>query len=128
MAFRQRSQSAYGVNQPTVETSPEPIRAQRDPNSDDFAEVGTVWINESDNSSFILVELADNNATWYGTANAIQRVNNGVQILSGEGDPNDSVTAPAGSIYLNRDPDGPEDRLYINTGGEQNWADVTFNN
>lgn len=126
MVNRQKQRS-YGVDQPFIEKSPEPIRAQRDPRNDDFAEIGTIWINEVNKSSFILTQIAANNATWYGTANAVQRVNNGVQVLSGDGDPTGTVVAPVGSIYLNIDPAAPDDRMYINTDGGAGWADVTFN-
>jgi hypothetical protein len=50
---------------------------------------------------------------------------NGVQILSGSGDPNGTVTAPVGSLYLNAAGSGVADRMFVNTNGGTVWTGVS---
>ena len=48
-----------------------------------------------------------------------------VQILGGAGSPQGVVTAPQGSLYLNRTGNSTSTRAYINTDGTTNWTDIT---
>lgn len=48
-----------------------------------------------------------------------------VQILSGVGSPNGSVTAPKGSLFLATNGSGVGDRAFINTNGATAWTAIT---
>jgi hypothetical protein len=50
---------------------------------------------------------------------------NGIQIVAGTGDPNGSVTAPEGSLYLNTNGTGTANRAYINTNSGTVWTAIT---
>lgn len=45
-------------------------------------------------------------------------------IVSGAGDPNGTVTATKGSLYLNLTGSGPADRAWINTNGATAWTNI----
>lgn len=126
MAQRKRRR-VYGVNQPTVDTSPAPVQAQRDPRTDDFAPFGTIWTNQSNGASYVITQIVNNQATWRGIGGAAQRLNNEVRVLSGNGDPNGTVTAPVGSFYLNTNPTGTTDRIFVNTDGATGWTYAATN-
>ena len=49
----------------------------------------------------------------------------GLLVLSGAGDPNGSITAPIGSLYLRSDPVGATSRAYINTDAGTTWTNIT---
>jgi hypothetical protein len=49
---------------------------------------------------------------------------NGIQIVSGTGDPNGAVTAPEGSLYLNTNGTGVANRAYINTNSGTVWTAI----
>ncbi len=49
----------------------------------------------------------------------------GAKVVCGTGDPNASVTAPKGSLYLNLGGSGVADRAYINTNSATAWTAIT---
>jgi hypothetical protein len=49
----------------------------------------------------------------------------GLLVLSGTGDPNGSITAPIGSLYLRSNPVGATSRAYINTDAGTTWTNIT---
>lgn len=64
MASVQFHQVSYGLTQPLINIFPAPIVALRDPATTDHAQIGTLWINRSTNSAFLLTSIVNNSATW----------------------------------------------------------------
>jgi hypothetical protein len=64
MATRKNLQRAYGFGQGIYDLSPKPIVAQRAPTTSDFAEIGTIWVDQDGLVSYTLIEVAGNQATW----------------------------------------------------------------
>jgi len=55
---------AYGIGNSLQDLSPLPIVAQRAPSTRDTAEVGTVWIDQSGNDIYMLLEVVANSSSW----------------------------------------------------------------
>lgn len=65
MSVNQTSQSkAYGVGESLIRLAPKPIVAKRDPKTNDFAELGTLWVNKTSNAAWILTNVVSNTASW----------------------------------------------------------------
>src|SRR5690606_32073262 len=64
MAVRQTQQMAYGMGDNLIPMAPEPIVALRDPGTNDFAEIGTLWVNTVANSVWCLTSITSNSANW----------------------------------------------------------------
>ncbi len=65
MAVRQNFiQYVYGVGDNLIAIPPQPIVANRDPGTSDFAQPGTVWINSSDDTIWMLATITANSANW----------------------------------------------------------------
>ena len=64
MSSQQFNQVAYGLTQPLLAIFPAPIVANRAPLTSDFAQIGTLWINKSVNSVFVLTSIVSNAAVW----------------------------------------------------------------
>ncbi len=64
MAINQRPKVAYGLSQPYFNVSPLPIITNRDPLVTDFAEVGTIWINQTTPTAWLLARVVLNQAVW----------------------------------------------------------------
>jgi hypothetical protein len=66
MAIRRRLSQpvGYGLGDPLIALAPLPIIAQRAPNTSDFAELGTVWVDEPNNDSYVLCSITANSANW----------------------------------------------------------------
>lgn len=64
MALKQNKNRAVGADQPFVDAFPFPIVANRDPQDSDRAERGTIWVNQTTNTSFLLASVANNISTW----------------------------------------------------------------
>lgn len=60
------SNVAYGLSQSLLNVFPAPIIAERDPNANDKAQLGTIWINKPDNTGFLLTSVVNNVANWEG--------------------------------------------------------------
>lgn len=58
--------TAYGLNAPYFQSSPQPIIAQRAPTTSDFAQIGTIWVDKPNNDAYILTSVVSNTATWIG--------------------------------------------------------------
>lgn len=61
---RRQFNSAYGLNNPLQELAPQPIVAARAPATNDFAELGTLWVDTSGNNVYVLSVISSNSATW----------------------------------------------------------------
>lgn len=60
---------AYGLSDPLLNVVPLPIISNRDPQTTDKAQLGSIWINKSTNDFFILTSVVANVATWSAPAN-----------------------------------------------------------
>lgn len=70
MSNQQPINTSYGLSQAIIPNSPSPVIAKRDPNTNDFMQVGTVWCNITDNGVFILASITNNSANWVGVSGA----------------------------------------------------------
>lgn len=61
---RQRQEVSYGLNQPLVGQPPEPIIAQRSPQTTDYAQVGSLWLDQTGNDAYVLLKIVAGIATW----------------------------------------------------------------
>ena len=64
MSVNNRPNVAYCLNQPLGNIFPAPIVSARAPLSTDKAPIGTLWIQPSTNSSWVLTSIVSNSATW----------------------------------------------------------------
>jgi hypothetical protein len=64
MAIKRQRGDAYGLSQPILSLSPEPIVAQRAPKTNDYAQLGTIWLDQPGSTSYVLVKIVANVATW----------------------------------------------------------------
>lgn len=68
---------------------------------------------------------ASNGNITLGTAATSFIFANGIAIMAGTANPNTSVTAPKGSLFLTSNGSGVGDRAWINTGGGTAWTAIT---
>lgn len=61
---RQRQEVSYGLNQPLVGQPPEPIIAQRSPQTTDYAQIGSLWLDQTGNDAYVLLKIVAGIATW----------------------------------------------------------------
>lgn len=61
---RQRQEVSYGLNQPLVGQPPEPIVVQRAPQTTDYAQVGSLWLDQTNNDVYVLLKIVAGVATW----------------------------------------------------------------
>jgi hypothetical protein len=64
MSVSQNPNVAYCLNQPYARIFPSPIVSKRAPLTTDKAQIGTVWVQSSANSAWILTSIVANSATW----------------------------------------------------------------
>ena len=64
MSVNRRLERAYGFGQGIYDLSPKPIVAQRAPTIRDFAEIGTIWVDQVGQVAYTLIEVAANQAVW----------------------------------------------------------------
>lgn len=64
MSINQRPKVSYGLSQPYFNASALPIITNRDPFATDFAEVGTIWINQTAFKAWLLAKVEANQAIW----------------------------------------------------------------
>lgn len=68
MSNQQPQKTSYGLSQAIIPNSPSPVVAKRNPNTNDFMQVGTVWCNITNNEVFILASITNNSANWVSTS------------------------------------------------------------
>lgn len=66
MSVKQRKNIGYGLSQPLLGIAPAPIISQRAPTASDKAEIGSVWIDQPNDDSYILTSIVANVASWIG--------------------------------------------------------------
>lgn len=85
MAIRQNFiQYVYGVGDNLIQLPPQPIVANRDPSSADFAQPGTVWINSSDDTIWMLATITANSANWQTSPASGVGIFSSVQVTTGD--------------------------------------------
>lgn len=55
---------AYGLGDSLIPLAPLPIIANRDPETNDLAQLGTTWVNKVDSSVWVLASVTNNSANW----------------------------------------------------------------
>lgn len=64
MAIDQRRNMGYAPDGTLDSLPPDVIVAQRDPGSSDFAEIGTFWVNPSNDTVWCLTSIVSGSSTW----------------------------------------------------------------
>lgn len=64
MSVSQNINVAYSFNQPLSAIFPNPIVSKRNPLTTDKAQIGTIWVNKSNNDAWVLTSVVSNSATW----------------------------------------------------------------
>jgi hypothetical protein len=59
-----KKRRAYGLSSPLQGMAPEPIVSQRAPTSRDQAEIGTIWLDQPNQASYILTDVTAGVANW----------------------------------------------------------------
>ena len=66
-----RANVGYGLSNPLQDLAPQPIVAQRAPTVQDFALIGTTWLDQSAGQDvYVLLQVAANVATWRNVSDA----------------------------------------------------------
>ncbi len=68
MAVRQTSNNVYGFTTPIAPLFPFPIVSNRAPSTNDFAPIGTQWVNKPANEIYFLSSIEGNQANWVTVA------------------------------------------------------------
>ena len=85
MAIRQNFvQYVYGVGDNLIQIPPQPIVANRDPSTADFAQPGTVWINSTDDTIWMLATITSNSANWQTSPASGVGIFTSVQVTTGD--------------------------------------------
>ena len=64
MSVNYNANVAYSLNQPLTNIFPAPIVSVRAPLATDKAQIGTLWVDKKNNTSWILTSIVSNSATW----------------------------------------------------------------
>ena len=70
MPIVNRRQVGYGLTSALPDFPPMPVNTPRNPNANDFAELGTIWTNTATGGVFILSRIVAGVPTWSATAGA----------------------------------------------------------
>jgi len=85
MAVRQgQLQYVYGIGDNLLQMPPLPIVAARDPRSTDFAQPGTIWINSTDDTIWMLATITANSANWQTSPASGVGIFTSVQVTTGD--------------------------------------------
>lgn len=85
MAVRQaQPQFAYGVGDNLIQLAPNPIVSRRDPTTADFAQPGTVWVNKTDQTIWMLASVTSNSANWQTSPASGVGIFTSVQVTTGD--------------------------------------------
>lgn len=79
--------TAYGFNQSLLNIPPQPIISSNVPGINNKAQLGTIWINKSAQTSYILTAIANNSAIWepVGGGGGVNTVNANSGSATGSG-------------------------------------------
>lgn len=64
MVRRLRRNVAYSIDSPLQQLAPLVIQATRNPATNDFAEIGTIWVNTTSGAIYMLGRISTGVATW----------------------------------------------------------------
>lgn len=99
MSVNQPGDIAYGFSQALVGVPNRPILAQRSPTTNDKAQIGTTWINQTANEVYVITSIVDNVATWVQTDSS--SAFNQVDADTGSATPNMGVLNAFGGANIN---------------------------
>jgi hypothetical protein len=68
MSNIQPQNTSYGLSQAIIVNAPSPIAAKRNPNTNDFMQIGTIWSNINTDAVYILASIVNNLANWVSVA------------------------------------------------------------
>jgi hypothetical protein len=108
MSVNQPKNTVYGLSQAILAATPAPIVSKRNPAANDYAAVGTIWCNITNNNVYILASIVANVATWIqvqaeggGGVFASLVVDPGPTILNGNTTMTGGTISATGTINLN---------------------------
>lgn len=120
---------------PVVQVNRRPTSGDiKDPKTGHYYPVPTFWSVSKDPTTglqgelWLLSKIVSNQSVWIPVtagANSANLTAGGAQIMSGTGDPNTTVTAPKGSMYLRLDGSSSSTRAYVNSDGATAWIAIT---
>jgi hypothetical protein len=61
---RTKAQLAYGMGDTLIPLTPLPVIAVRNPTISDRAELGTMWVNKSNNTAYVITSIVGNVSSW----------------------------------------------------------------
>lgn len=64
MSVRIQNNVSYGLSQPLIDTPLLPIVSNRAPGFNDKAPIGTIWVDKSQNTAYLLTSIVNDEATW----------------------------------------------------------------
>lgn len=64
---RIKKNMVYGITDDILAMPPQPIVAQRAPTTADYAEIGTLWIDQPNDDAYVVTKVAAKSATWINT-------------------------------------------------------------
>lgn len=64
MSVRLQNNVSYGLSQPLIDTPLLPIVSNRAPGFNDKAPIGTIWVDKSQNTAYLLTSIVNDEATW----------------------------------------------------------------
>jgi len=100
MSNSQFQQVSYGLTQPLINQNPINIISHRNPTTVDKAQLGTLWINESNNTFYTLTSIVNNSANW--ESSGIGNGTNGQVLIGGGTAPVwNNITAGSGVTITN---------------------------
>lgn len=117
---------AYGINDALTPLAPRPIIAQRDPTTNDLAQLGTQWINKVTATAWILASITSNVANW--TTSPSSGGGNFTSVTVNPGDIDvtaGAVNIDAGDLVLTLGTGRFGGGLVVDTGIELNSGDLT---
>ncbi len=105
MAVNQQiNNAAYGLSNALADIFPAPIVSQRAPTTSDFAEIGTVWIDQPANDAFILTNNTGGSSNWTpvggGPGQFTDLTVTGTSHLEGAVTADAGITVTAGNIAV----------------------------
>lgn len=64
MSVRRQANVVYGLSEALTNVPLLPIIANRPPGPNDFAAIGTIWVDKPQNIAYVLTSIVNNEATW----------------------------------------------------------------
>lgn len=97
-----RLNTAYGLSQAIINEIPYPVISTRNPTANDKAQIGQVWVNKANNTSFVLTSVVNNVSVWGSYASVAGNITAAGTMTAGTGlvATTGGVTAVAGGLTV----------------------------